>query len=78
MQDELSELLQTAIYKETASQAFYIAAQSKTDDPGAKALMKELADEELRHSQMLEGLKEKDWKESHWHREKIPNLLIST
>ena len=77
MQDELSELLQTAIYKEIASQALYIAAQNKTDDPGAKALMKELADEELRHSQMLEGLKEKDWKESHWHREKIPNLLIS-
>ena len=39
----------TAIYKEIASQAFYIAGQSKTQDPGAKALMKELAQEELRH-----------------------------
>jgi rubrerythrin len=53
MQDELSELLQTVIYKEIASQAFYSAAQSKTNDHGAKALLKELAEEELRHSQVL-------------------------
>jgi rubrerythrin len=77
MQNELAGLLQTAIYKEIASQAFYIAAQNRTDDPAAKELMKELAEEEVRHSQMLEKLKEKDWKESHWHREKIPNLLVS-
>ena len=49
MLDELADLLDTAIYKEIASQAFYIAGQSKTQDPGAKALMKELAQEELRH-----------------------------
>ena len=45
MRDELTELLDTAIYKEIASQAFYIAGQDKTNDPAAKALMKELAGE---------------------------------
>ena len=61
MPDELVELWDTAIYKEIASQAFYIAGQSKTQDPGAKALMKELAREELKHSQWLKNLKEKGW-----------------
>lgn len=58
MRDELTELLDAAIYKEIASQAFYIAGQKKTQDPGAKALMKELAEEELKHSQWLKNLKE--------------------
>jgi len=53
MSDELTDLLDTAIYKEIASQAFYVAGQSKTEDPGAKALMKELAEEELKHLRSL-------------------------
>lgn len=77
MQDEVSELLEVAMYKEIASQAFYLAGQNKTDDPGAKALMKELARAELGHLQVLKELKERDWKEGRWHREKIPNLMIS-
>jgi rubrerythrin len=68
-----------AIYKEIASQAFYIAGQNKTDDPGAKALMKELAEEELRHSRWLKNLKEKRLDKEDWHQEKVkvPNLMIS-
>ncbi len=77
MPDELTELLDTAIYKEIASQAFYIAGQGKTIDPGAKALMKELAAEELKHSQWLKDLKEKGLGGLAWHREKVPNLMIS-
>lgn len=77
MPDEAAELLDTAIYKEIASQAFYIAGQDKTDDPGARALMKELAQEELRHAQWLEALKEKGLGNEGWHREKVANLLIS-
>lgn len=65
------------MYKEIASQAFYIAGQDNTDDPGAKALMKELAEEELRHLQVLKELKERDWKKGDWHGERIPNLMIS-
>ena len=77
MPDELAELLDTAIYKEIASQAFYIAGQNKTEDPGAKALMKELAGEELKHSQWLKNLKEKGLTKQSWHPKKIPNLMIS-
>lgn len=77
MHDELTELLETAIYKEVASQAFYEAGQKNTDDPGAKALMRELAEAELGHTQMLKELRERDWKEGQWHKEKIPNLMIS-
>lgn len=77
MPDELTELIDTAIYKEIASQATYIAGQQKTDDPGAKALMKELAEEELKHSQWLKNLKEKGWEAQSWHPEKVTNLKIS-
>lgn len=77
MPDELSELLDTAIYKEIASQAIYIAAQTKTEDPGAKVLMKELAEEELKHSQWLKKLKDGGMGQLPWHREKVPNLMIS-
>lgn len=77
MPDELTDLLDTAIYKEIASQAFYIAGEKKTQDPGAKALMKELAKEELRHSQLLKNLKEKGLWKLGWYQEKVPNLMIS-
>jgi len=77
MSDELTELLDAAMYKEIASQAFYIAGQNKTQDPGAKALMKELAEEELKHLQWLKNLKERGLGKRGWHQEKVPNLMIS-
>ena len=77
MSDELAELLDTAIYKEIASQAFYIAGQSKTGDESARALMKELAEQELRHSQLLKDIKEKGLAPGSWHRDEVPNLRIS-
>jgi len=75
--DELAELLDTAIYKEIASQAFYEAGQSKTKDPGARTLMQELAREEQKHANWLKGLKEKGLPKSGWHLREIPNLKIS-
>ena len=77
MIDEVSELLDTALYKEIAAQAFYTAGQSKTQDPGAKTLMKELAEAELQHSQWLKELKEKGITELDWHQEKVPDLMLS-
>ena len=77
MPDELVELWDTAIYKEIASQAFYIAGEKKTQDPGAKALMKELAEEELKHSQRLKDFKERGLKKRDFYPEKVPNLMIS-
>ena len=58
MRVEVTGLLDTAIYKEIASQAFYIAGREKTDDPSARLLMEELAQEELKHARWLEALKE--------------------
>jgi rubrerythrin len=77
MADELRELLDTAIYKEIASQAFYIAGEKKTHDPGAQALMKELEEQELKHSQILKELKEKGFTAKDWQRERVPDLKLS-
>ena len=77
MSDELSDLIDSAIYKEIASQAFYVAAQNQTTDPGAKALLKELTEEEGRHAQWLKEFKERGLEEQHWYQEKIPDLKIS-
>ncbi len=77
MSDEITELLETALYKEIAAEAFYSAGQNNTTDQGAKALMKELAEEERRHAQILKDLKERYWEKGQWRRKKIPNLMIS-
>jgi len=77
VQDELSELLEAALYREIASQAFYEAGQQRTDDPGAIALMKELAEEELHHIEYLRSLKEKDWTSRKYDRKAVTDLGIS-
>jgi rubrerythrin len=77
VEDELTRMLDTAIYREIASQALYIAAQSQTQDPAAIVLVKELAEEERKHSQLLKNLREKGLEKLGWHREKVPNLMIS-
>ena len=77
MPDELSEVLDSAIYKEIASQAIYEAAQRKTDDSGAKELLRELAGQEVKHAEKLKVLKEKGLAEQQWHQGKIADLKIS-
>ena len=77
MPDELAGLLDTAIYREIVSQAQYIAGQSKTQDPGARALIRELAEEELQHSLWLKKLKETGIPKRDWHRGRVPDLMLS-
>ena len=77
MSDELTELLDTAIYKEIASQAFYIAGQKTTMDQGAKTLMKELAEEEFKHAQLLKDAEEKGIAQRGWHQDAVSSLGIS-
>lgn len=72
--DEATELLETAMYREVASQAFYEGAFRQTDDPGARALLVELAADEVQHSKYLKDLKEKG---APAHTEKLPDLKIS-
>lgn len=77
MLDEMTELWDTAIYKEIASQALYDAGQSKTEDLSARVLMRELAQEELQHSQYLKDMKEQGLGVRHWHRNGLQDLKIS-
>ena len=76
MPDELSEVLDTAIYKEIASQAMYEAAQRKADDPGAKKLLRDLARQEVKHAEKLKDLKQKSLAKQ-WHQDAIADLKIS-
>ncbi len=76
MPDELSEVLDTALYKEIASQTMYEAAQQKTDDPGAKELLKDLARQEVEHAEKLKVLKQKGLVKQ-WHQDEITDLKIS-
>ncbi len=77
MPDDLVELWDTAIYKEIASHAFYLAGQTKTQDPAARTLMKELAKEELKHSRWLKNLKEEGLEKRRGHLKEVPNLMVS-
>jgi rubrerythrin len=77
MPDELAELLDTAIYKEIASQAVYEAAQARTEDPAAKSLLQELAKEEHGHTEKLKKLKDQGTSPRTWVKEQVPNLKIS-
>ena len=77
MPAELSDLLDTALYKEIAAQALYTATQDKTDDPGARVLLKDLAEEEQKHAQWLKKLKEKGATKGSWHPDKVADLKLS-
>ncbi len=76
MPDELNEVLDTAIYKEIASQAMYEAAQQKTGDPGAKELLKDLARQEVKHAEKLKDLKQKGLVKQ-WYQDEIVDLKVS-
>jgi len=75
--EDVRELLDTAIYREIASQAVYEAGQLSTLNPAAKSLMKELAGEELKHSKWLKVFKETGLERQSWHQEKVANLKVN-
>jgi rubrerythrin len=77
MQDEMIEVLDTAIYKEVAAEALYTAAQKQTTDAGAKALMRALAEEEKKHSTWLKDLKG-NGASADWHTGETNDLRISS
>ncbi len=57
MMSEWDELLDTAIKREINSRAVYLAGEKVAGDPAAKALMKELAEDEIKHIEYLEKIK---------------------
>jgi len=76
--EELLEVLNTAIYQEVAAQALYRAAQSRTDDPGAVRLFKDLEAEEVKHAGLLKEMQARGAAgEYRCHPEQVPNLRLS-
>ena len=55
-----AELVKLGIDKETDAEAFYRYWADKLSDPGVRTLLKELAQEELKHRAFFENLKETD------------------
>ena len=58
------ELVQLGIEKETDTEAFYRYWSERLTDPGARILLSELAEEEVKHRVFFENLKETDMKSS--------------
>jgi len=77
MNDEISELLEAAMYKEVAANAFYGQAGKNTDDPGAKKLLTELAGAELKHLNIFKELKLDKIDGLKWHSDKAADLKTS-
>ncbi len=55
-----AELVQLGIKKESDTQAFYLYWAERLADPGARVLLSELAQEEVKHRVFFENLKETD------------------
>jgi rubrerythrin len=77
MADELVELWETAIYKEIASQSLYLETQRETGDPAARAMLEELAAEELKHAEILRTMKEAGWEPGDFSRASAGDLALS-
>jgi rubrerythrin len=77
MLNEITELLNIAMDREIVSQAFYIAGQKKTQDPGGIELMKELSYQELKHCELIKRFKENYPNTKEWYSKKLPDLMIS-
>lgn len=77
MREELAELWDAAIYKEVASEAAYLAALESTEDPAARELLRELAEQERTHSDWLKALRDSDWTYEEWDPREVRDLKIS-
>lgn len=76
MQDEFMELLDTAIYKEIASEALYSALKDSAPDPSAISLLGELSEEEQKHVSCLMDFKE-DGSTQKWSKGMVADLRLS-
>ncbi len=77
MADELSELWDTAIYKEIASQALYLEAVKETPDQAAGMMLERLASEELKHAETLKKIRESGWKPGEWSAAEVADIKTS-
>lgn len=76
--EDIKEIFQRAAAKEEEAHQGYVKAQTLTRDPGARHLMVELAQEELKHKELVLGLAQKGPAAlGSFKKEAIPNLQIS-
>jgi rubrerythrin len=73
--NNFNEVITFAIRKEAEAYNLYIAYGQKVKDPAAKAMFSELAQEEQRHREILEGVEKGDV--AKYKLEKIPDMKIS-
>jgi rubrerythrin len=73
--NNFQEVVTFAIRKEAEAYNLYTTYGQKVKDPGAKVMFEELAKEEKRHREILEGVEKKDVGE--YKLEKIPDLKIA-
>ena len=64
--EEYRKIIQNAISKEVESYVFYRSIEEKVKDKGLKSTFRELAGEETKHREFLEGLLVKPMKELHF------------
>ena len=55
-----AELVKLGVEKESQAEAFYRHWASKLENPGAKTLLSDLAEQEVKHRVFFENLKETD------------------
>jgi rubrerythrin len=68
--EEYKKVIANAITKEVESYTFYKAIHEKVKDPALKSMFKELADEETKHRQLLEGYLSGTGKKLHFNEAK--------
>jgi rubrerythrin len=73
--NNFKEVVTFAIRKEAEAYNLYTTYSDLSKNPGTKVMFKELADEEQKHREILEGVEKKDVTE--YKLETIPDLKIS-
>ncbi|MEW6356807.1 MAG: ferritin family protein [Planctomycetota bacterium] len=72
-------ILKLAADKENEAHWFYKKAARRVKDPGAKTMLKDLAEEELKHKALLEDFdpaRVKDWQPQHIQDLRISDFLV--
>jgi rubrerythrin len=77
MNDEVTDILETAMLKEVASAAMYRQAVAMTDDPAAATLLRELAVEEEEHLALLKNMKPETFLESPVAKLRLADLRVA-
>ncbi len=77
MNEEVSEILETAMLKEVASAAMYRQGTMVASEPAVTTLLEELADEEGRHLAVLKNLDPANIKETPALKTRIADLRLS-